>query len=97
MTTTIRPTSPGRVMIEADGTSAYYGGALVQGNLICRISAPAAIADRFTVDGHVDARHLLEMLDFERRLAAERRRDGIRPTVDTALLSVRVLERRRVQ
>jgi hypothetical protein len=50
MTITTRPTSNGRVIIESDGASAYYGGALVQGATICRISAPARVAEQYTDD-----------------------------------------------
>lgn len=68
MTITTRPTSAGRVMIESDGCSAYYGGALVQGEPIARISAPAALVRRFTDHriGAVDLRALLAEANFER-------------------------------
>ncbi len=68
MTITTRPTSAGRVMIESDGCSAYYGGALVQGEPIARVSAPAALAARFTLrdTGEVDLRALLDEARFER-------------------------------
>ena len=49
---TTRTTQTGRLIIESDGTSDYYGGALVQGAPVCRLSAPAEVAARYTdVDG----------------------------------------------
>jgi hypothetical protein len=98
MTITTRPTRAGRVVIESDGRSEYYGGALVQGALIARVSAPAAVVERYTDSaGDIDLPRMLTDLDWQRMEASERRRDGIRPVVDAALLSVRVIERRRVQ
>lgn len=49
MATTIRSTKNDRIMLELDGCSDYYGGATVQGNIVCRISLPP------TVTHHVDA------------------------------------------
>jgi hypothetical protein len=51
---TVKPTrTPGRVMIESDGCSDYYGGALVQGATVCRISAPGDLAAEYSArDGH---------------------------------------------
>lgn len=48
MTITIRNTSPDRVVVESDGCSAYYGGALVQGAIICRVSMPKHVATGWT-------------------------------------------------
>lgn len=36
-----RITKTGRIVIELDGCSDYYDGALVQGSLVCKISVPA--------------------------------------------------------
>lgn len=33
-------TKAGRIVIKLDGRSDYYGGALVQGAIVCRISVP---------------------------------------------------------
>lgn len=48
MATIIRPTANGRTMLDLDGCSDYYGGATVQGSIVCRISLPP------TVTHHVD-------------------------------------------
>jgi hypothetical protein len=67
MSTTTRTTRTGRVVIESDGCSDYYGGALVQGAAICRISAPADVAARYTdADGAVDLKRLLRDLRGDR-------------------------------
>jgi hypothetical protein len=89
MTITIKPArTPGRVIIESDGCSAYYGGALVQGATICRISAPAALAEKYRDrDGDFD------MTWFERNLAFARSGEWKR----SEMAGVRVLERRIVQ
>jgi len=57
---TTRTTQTGRVIIESDGTSDYYGGALVQGATVCRLSAPAEVAARYRDrDGDIDLQQLL--------------------------------------
>ncbi len=43
-------TKSGRTMIEMDGRSDFYGGALVQGNVICRISIPSGMDVDYVVD-----------------------------------------------
>lgn len=48
MTITIRKSSSGRVVVESDGCSDYYGGALVQGAIICRVSMPESVATAWT-------------------------------------------------
>ena len=68
MTITTRTTSAGRVIIESDGRSEHYDGALVQGELIAKVSAPAALVQRFIDQriGSVDLRALLAEANFER-------------------------------
>lgn len=87
MTVTIRNTSPSRVVVESDGCSAYYGGALVQGNIICRVSMPAALAQQY-----VDTFGTFDLSEFARDV--QRHRDGS-PLAN--MRGVRVLEWRRVQ
>lgn len=43
MATTIRTTKTSRVIIEMDGCSDYYGGALVQGAIVCKVSFPKGV------------------------------------------------------
>ena len=83
MTITTTITRTGRVLIESDGCSDYYGGAAVQGAPIARISAPAAVVARYTDAYGVDLQRLL------RDLRGDREWHGLR--------DVRVLELRRVQ
>lgn len=67
MTITIRPArTASRVIIESDGCSAYYGGALVQGAPIARISAPADVVARYTDADGVDLKRLLNDLRGDR-------------------------------
>ena len=81
---TTHTTRTGRVLIQSDGCSEYYGGALVQGAPVCRISAPAAVVARYTDrDGELDLARLL----FD--LRSDRDWHGLQ--------QVRVLELRRVQ
>lgn len=82
MTITIRPArTANRVIVESDGCSDYYDGALVQGATVCRISAPASLV-RLYIDANdeLDLRAFLHDLDSKQLPA----------------LRVRVLERRTV-
>lgn len=51
MATTIRTTKASRVIIEMDGCSDYYGGALVQGNIVCKVSLPKTVTVHASADG----------------------------------------------
>jgi hypothetical protein len=82
VTITTRVTRTGRVIIESDGASDYYGGALVQGATICRISAPADVAARYTDSDGIELRRLLCDLKYDK--------DGF------GLNDVRVLDMRHV-
>lgn len=84
MTITTRAARSGRVIIESDGCSDYYGGALVAGATICRLSAPPDVVERYRdADGGVDLQRLL----FD--LRGDRAWHGLR--------AVRVLALRRVE
>lgn len=50
MGTTIRNGRKGRHILTLDGCSDYYGGATVQGAVVCRISLPAEVVP--TRDAH---------------------------------------------
>lgn len=57
MPITTTTTRTGRVIVESDGCSDYYGGALVQGNVICKVSMPEHVARAWTdADGTFDLR-----------------------------------------
>lgn len=43
MATVVRKTQNGRHVLILDGCSDYYGGATVQGAIVCRISLPAEV------------------------------------------------------
>ena len=51
MATTIRTTKEKRVILEMDGCSDYYGGALVQGNIACKISLPNTVTVHTSGEG----------------------------------------------
>lgn len=51
MATTIRTTKTSRIILELDGCSDYYDGALVQGNVACKISLPKTVSIHTNTDG----------------------------------------------
>jgi hypothetical protein len=81
MTITTRPTRAGRVVIESDGVSPYYGS-VCQGSIVCRISAPARVAERYTDEDGLDLTRLLR---------------DLRDREFAGLTDVRVLEMREIQ
>ncbi|MFD1216399.1 hypothetical protein [Microbulbifer celer] len=84
MATKTRTTRTGRVIIELDGCSDYYGGAMVQGALICKVSLPA--------DTDIN-----ESINELRALRAPDAGPNYIGAIREALPGVRVLEWRRVQ
>lgn len=79
-----RTTRTGRVIIELDGCSDYYDGAMVQGALICKISLPAGT-------------NINESINELRGLRAPDAGPNYIGGIREALPGIRVLEWRRVQ
>jgi len=52
-----RTTKTGRIVIEMDGCSDYYGGALVQGGIVCKVSFPKTVTLHKTAEGETYLRH----------------------------------------